>query len=286
MSAMKVGPGCNIKTWSIQFNTFQDFLPRCLWVAGSKQGLWPEGYGEERRREILEFALSKEHQTKLISEGWCLSENSYDQSIGKVKEIKPKILLKLKEKEEKKDNAKAILELQQKAGLRTKSGSRSDKGKGKYGNKDNNRSTSKENRPKDGNGYYLCGNWGKTHKGLCCKPIKETTTDQNTTPRKDWVSKKATRNYIKQMVTSESKKKIRKGKGKRRYSSDSSSSEESSSDGELRRSSMSGVEQMHMPASAGINPNDSDIEFEPEDERRYKKQAKKWTKSKGKRRRR
>ena len=48
---------------------------------------------------------------------------------------------------------------------------------------------------------------------------------------------------------------------------------------------MSGAEQMHMLVSAGINPNDSDIEFDPDDEKRYKKQAKKWSKSKGKRRR-
>ena len=100
------------------------------------------------------------------------------------------------------------------------------------------------------------------------------------------MTKKATRNYIKTMVASESKKKIQKRKRKRRYSSDSSSSEESSSDGESWRSGMSGAEQMHMLASTGINPNDSDIEFEPDDERRYRKQAKKWTRSKGKRRRR
>ena len=73
------------------------------------------------------------------------------------------------------------------------------------------------------------------------------------------------------MVVSETKKKIRKGKRKQRYSSDSSSSEKSSSDGESWRSGISGAEQMHMLASAGINPNDSDIEFEPEGERRYKK---------------
>ena len=90
------------------------------------------------------------------------------------------------------------------------------------------------------------------------------------------------------MVASE-RKKIRKGKGKRRgrYSSDSSGSESSSSEGTRSwRSGMSGAEQMHMIASAGLNPNDSDIEFEPEDERRYKKQAKKWSRSQGKRRRR
>ena len=49
---------------------------------------------------------------------------------------------------------------------------------------------------------------------------------------------------------------------------------------------MSRAEQMNILASADINPNNGDIEFEPEDERRYKKQAKKWTKSKCKHRRR
>ena len=99
--------------------------------------------------------------------------------------------------------------------------------------------------------------------------------------------KKATCNYIKTMVASESKKKNRKGKGKRRYSSDSSGSESSSSeDTQSWRSGLSGVEQIHMIWAAGLDPNDSDIEFAPEDERCYRKQAKKWSKSKGKRRRR
>ena len=158
-----------------------------------------------------------------------MSENLYDQSIGKIKAIKPEILLKLKEKEKKKDSAKAILELQQKAGFCVKSGSRNDKGKGKYRNRDKNISTSKQNGPKDVNGYYLCDNCGKTHKDVCCKPVPGATTDQNSTPRKDGMTKKATHNYIKTMVASETKKKI--GKGKQCYSSDSSSSEESSSDG-------------------------------------------------------
>ena len=43
---------------------------------------------------------------------------------------------------------------------------------------------------------------------------------------------------------------------------------------------------MHMIAAAGLNPDDSDIKFDPDDERRYKKQAKKWSRSRGKRRRR
>ena len=49
---------------------------------------------------------------------------------------------------------------------------------------------------------------------------------------------------------------------------------------------MSGAEQMHMITAAGLDPDDSDIEFEPDNERRYRKQAKKWSKSRDKRRRR
>ena len=49
---------------------------------------------------------------------------------------------------------------------------------------------------------------------------------------------------------------------------------------------MTGAEQMHMIASTGVNLNDSDIEFISDDEKRYRKQAKKWSKSKGKHRRR
>ena len=100
------------------------------------------------------------------------------------------------------------------------------------------------------------------------------------------MTKKATKNYIHKMVASKLKKN-RKGKGKRRYSSDSGGSESSSSeDTRSWRSGMSGAKQMHMIWSAGLDPNDSDIEFDPEDERKYRKQAKKWSKSKGKRRKR
>ena len=35
---------------------------------------------------------------------------------------------------------------------------------------------------------------------------------------------------------------------------------------------------MHVLASAGINPSDDNIDFEDDDLRRYRKQAKKWSK--------
>ena len=234
------------------------------------------------------FQNSKEYQSKLNSEGWCLSENTYDKSIGKIKEVEPEILRMLRKREEKSNNSKAIAELQQKTGIRTKSSSMQSGRTGKYKDKDKNQFTPKPNGAKDENGYYRCGNCGKTHKGVCRKPVLGATTDRNT-PRKDWMTKKATQQYIKTMVASESKKKIRKGKKKRRgrYSSDSSGSESSSSEGTRSwRSGMSGAEQMHMIAAARLDPDDSDIEFDPEDERRYRKQAKKWSRSRGKRRRR
>ena len=108
-----------------------------------------------------------------------MSENSYNQSIGKNKEIKLEILLKLKQLERDRDNTKAILELKENAELRTKSGN--GKGNGKYRNRDSDKSTPKANGPKDRNGYYLCGNCGKTHKGICRKPVKRTMSDKNTT---------------------------------------------------------------------------------------------------------
>ena len=82
------------------------------------------------------------------------------------------------------------------------------------------------------------------------------------------MSRHATKNYIKQMVLSETKKKLRNQKGKQRRSYDNSDSD-SSSDEESWRRGMSGAEQMHILASSGINPNESNIEFDSSDKQRY-----------------
>jgi hypothetical protein len=42
---------------------------------------------------------------------------------------------------------------------------------------------------------------------------------------------------------------------------------------------------MHVLAAAGISPDDEDIEFDNDDLRMYKKQAKKWSKSKSNKKR-
>ena len=41
---------------------------------------------------------------------------------------------------------------------------------------------------------------------------------------------------------------------------------------------MNQAEQMHVLASAGVDPSDKNIQFDPSDLKRYKKQAKKYLK--------
>ena len=83
------------------------------------------------------------------------------------------------------------------------------------------------------------------------------------------MSKTTTKNYIKQMVSSETKKN-QKQKEKQRHSYNSNWYD-SSSDEESWRSGLSGVKQMHMFASTSINLNDSDIQFDSSNKKCYKK---------------
>ena len=54
---LKVSPSCKVKAWCQRFNIFQDYLPRCIWIVGAKQGKWPIVFEEVKKQEILEFAL-------------------------------------------------------------------------------------------------------------------------------------------------------------------------------------------------------------------------------------
>ena len=190
MVTLKIGKDCGVKKWSQRFNTYQNYLPRCLWITGAKRGEWSEAYGEMRRREILEFALQTAYQKRLNADGWSLSKETYDKSIGKITEVEPEIIAKMKDAEKSRENTKAIKELQATVGVCSKNGD----GKGKQQDKD--KRGKKGDGPKDENGYYLCGNCGKTHKGVCCKLVKKFEQGGGDTPRK-WMSKSATRNYIK-----------------------------------------------------------------------------------------
>ena len=137
-------------------------------MAGAKRGEWPEAYDEEEKKQLLEFALPKEYEAKLNFESWCLTTNSFDKSIAKIKEIEPEILRVVKERADMLANAKAIAELQVKAGIKTNltKSSSMQSGRPKI-NKKTGKPYRKPVGAKDENGYYACGNCGKTHKSVC-----------------------------------------------------------------------------------------------------------------------
>ena len=161
---LKVSSNCRIKVWIQLFNTFQEYLSRTLWIAGARRSEWPTAFDEERKREILEFVLPHTYLKALSSESWCLSKNTFEESIGKITEIEPMILTQEKDKKLTAANATAIKELQD---------SIANKRKGKHNGGGGGRSNS-ANKDKDkGNGlvnkegHYLCGTCNKRHNGTC-----------------------------------------------------------------------------------------------------------------------
>ena len=92
---MKVMQSMEKSSWCEQFDTFQTYLPMCVWLAGAKRAEWPTTYDEHRKREILEFALSVVCLTALNAEGWCLQENTPDASIEKLVKLELEIYKKI-----------------------------------------------------------------------------------------------------------------------------------------------------------------------------------------------
>ena len=90
-----------------------------LWLAGRKSGEWPTAYDEDRKREILEFSSSVVYLTALNDIGWCLQENIYAASIGKLAEIEPEIFKNIEALKITAANSVAIQELQQKSSKKT-----------------------------------------------------------------------------------------------------------------------------------------------------------------------
>jgi len=88
---------------------------------------------------------------------------------------------------------------------------------------------------------------------------EKKTNEANATSIKELQDQVAhkTKNYIKQMVSSNKRR-----KGMQSYDSSDS---DSSSDGESWRSGIRGAGQIHILALAGINPSNSDIGFEESD---------------------
>ena len=91
IAQLKISPSLGIEALSKRFDTFRDYLSRCLWVAGMKRGEWPTAHDEDQKREILECTLLATYLTALSHVGWCLSENTYSAFLGKLNEIQPGI---------------------------------------------------------------------------------------------------------------------------------------------------------------------------------------------------
>ena len=240
---MKISPQLGVASWSKRFDTFQLYLPMCLWDAGAKRNLYPIKYDEENCREILEFALNPVYLTKLHDDGWCLQSNMYAQSIAKLKEIEPEILRQVKIAKEQLQQAKDIAELQ-KGG---KSSSTASRNKQKSGG---------EKRKRE------CDTCGKNHGGECWNLKSGGGNNSGRKGNNYNTFNKQQKQYIKSMVAA----------------SKSGDSDSSDSDDEDWRSGMNQAEQMHVLASAGVDPSNKNIQFDPSDLKRYRKQAKRFIK--------
>ena len=118
-----------------------------------------------QKRKISECVLPHPYLKRLATERWCLSENTFNKSIGKITEVEPEILFWEKEKKKTTKNATAISEVQEKVGVQVdKKKGGGDEGKGKDGH-----TTAKGDRSKEKSGYYLYGRCNKTRKGVCQK---------------------------------------------------------------------------------------------------------------------
>ncbi|OEU07148.1 hypothetical protein FRACYDRAFT_251631 [Fragilariopsis cylindrus CCMP1102] len=243
---MKISPQLGVAAWSKRFDTFQLYLPMCLWDAGAKKGLYPAKYDEENCREILEYALSPVYLTKLHDDGWCLQSNTYVQSITKLKEIEPGILKQLKFVKEQLQQAKDIAELQ--------------KGKGKSSST----ASSKDRKQNGGEKRKReCDTCGKRHAGECWKLQSGGGNNGGRKGNNYNTFNKEAKQYMKAMFA--------------RQASGASSDSSDSDDEQSWKQGLNQKEQMHVLASAGFDPSERNINFDPSDLKRYKKQAKKPT---------
>ena len=114
--------------------------------------------------------------------------------------------------------------------------------------------------------YKDCKTCGKSHPGICWDLEKSDNSKKRSCK---YLTKDNAKQYMKVALAKHRKH-------------DSNSSDLDSSVDSWRRG-LSKAEKMHVLASSGNDPNDSDIEFDKSEIRRYKKQARKWS-SKNKRR--
>jgi len=202
---------------------------------------------------LIESALPPSYLTKLAEIGWDLQEKSYDESISKLESLEPGI--KREHENQKKIDAAT-----------TNSGNKKQRSSSSGGDKSKqfNHNSNKNNQ----NGNQKCPICKKPHKGKCWfAPGGEKSNNNNgynkkNNNNKNFITSKDTKQMIKSMIA------------------DSKDNDSDSDSGDSSwRNNLSDAEQMHVLAAAGISPDDDEIEFDDDDLKKYKKQAKKWSKS-------
>ena len=66
MRAFKVDVNHGIRKWATRMDDLQSYLPHLLWEAGESCGKELAPFGEHKMREILDGAIHKQQQAKLI----------------------------------------------------------------------------------------------------------------------------------------------------------------------------------------------------------------------------
>ena len=221
--AMKV-TSQGIRAYDTRLSDFQDYLPRCLWIAGEARDLKPIPFSEDDKRELIESALPPIYLTKLTEIGWDLQEKPYDESISKIESLESTI--------------KKEIENQKKIDAITKSNTTTNGG----GNNNGNNGNKKKNNKTP---YPVCPTCGKMHKGKCWNNGGEQPSNNNNNRNNrnnDYLTNKNAKQMMKTMIAN------------------SKNNDESDSDEDDGwRSGMNAAEQMHVLASSGNDPNDSDI---------------------------
>jgi hypothetical protein len=244
--AMKVTT-TGIRAYDTRLSDFQDYLPRCLWASGESRNLKPIPFSEDDKRELVESALTPIYLTKLTEIGWDIQEKPYDMTISKIESLEPAIRKEL-------DNQKKIDAVTKQNTIKNDSS--------------NNGGGNKKKNGKQQSSFPKCSICNKYHKGKCWYDGGEKGNSNNKYKHNNFVTNKDAKQMMKTMIA-ESK------------NNDDSDSDDDDNKG--WRKGMNAAEQMHVLAASGNDPNDSDIEFDSDDLKKYKKQAKKWSKSNKKR---
>ena len=108
-----------------------------------------------------------------------------------------------------------------------------------------------------------CDTCGKRHAGECWK-LQSGGGNNSGRKGNNFFTKKDAKQYMKSMFA--------------KQASGNSSDSSDSDDEDSWKHGLNQAEQMHVLASAGVDPNERDINFNPSDLKRYKKQARRFFK--------